>query len=114
MFVKYFILDHQRNGSCYHEFYKGKWDGKTFWKSDSIFLHDDCLFLVDGFVDTIIDVVPYYDPYGETEISIDQWNKMSKIITRKDAKSQEVYYEADRWLKEQVFPEHKCFTILGI
>ena len=112
--MKYFVFDYQRDGSCYHEFYKGKWDGKTFWKSDSIFLDDDFLLLVDGFVNTIIDVVPYYDPYDETEISIDQWKKIGEQIKEKDVKSQEVYYEADRWLRDEVFTKHKCFTILGI
>ena len=110
--MKYFVFDHQRNGSCYYEFYQGIWDGKTFWKPDSISIHDDYFF--DGFVDAIIEIVPYYDPFGETEISIDQWNEIGKTITGKDAKSQELYYEADNWLKEQVFPKHKCFTILGL
>ena len=110
--MKYFVFDHQRNGTCYYEFYKGRWDGKTFWKSDSISIDDNYMF--DGFVDAIIEVVPYYDPFGETEISVDQWNRIGKIISTKDIKSQEIYYEADTWLKEQVFTEHKCFAILGI
>ena len=41
--MKYFCYVSDRVGTCYHEFYKGKWDGKTFWKSDSILLHDDTL-----------------------------------------------------------------------
>ena len=56
--MKYFVFDHQRNGSCYYEFYKGKWDGKTFWNPDSISIHDDYFF--DGFADAIIEIVPYY------------------------------------------------------
>lgn len=107
--MKYF--DYQRNGSCYHEFYKGKWDGHTFWKSDSIFIDDDYLF--DGFIDAIIEIIPTYDPFGETEISVEQWNEIGKIILTKDQKSQEVYSEANRWLKK-VFKTHDCFTILGI
>ena len=39
--MKYFIFNNQRDGGSYHEFYKGKWDKKTFWKADSILLHDD-------------------------------------------------------------------------
>lgn len=69
--MKYFIFDNQRNSSSYHEFYKGKWDEKTFWKSDSILLHDDYLYN-NGFVDAIVEVIPTYDPFGETEISADE------------------------------------------
>ena len=25
--MKYFVYDHERKGSNYYEFYKGKWDG---------------------------------------------------------------------------------------
>nr|WP_288625771.1 hypothetical protein [uncultured Roseburia sp.] len=28
--MKYFVTDRERDGTCYHEFYKGRWDGKTF------------------------------------------------------------------------------------
>lgn len=34
--MKYFCSVNNRAGTCYHEFYRGKWDDKTFWKSDSI------------------------------------------------------------------------------
>lgn len=109
--MKYFVYDKQRKGTCYHEFYKGKWDGKTFWKSDSISLDDD--FLYSGFVEAITEIVPTYDLYGETEISIEEWREIGKVILTKDSASQEVYNEATNWL-EGVFLEYNCFTILGI
>ena len=109
--MKYFVFDYQRDGTCYHEFYKGKWNGHTFWKSDSISLDDDYLF--DGFVDAIISVIPTYDRFGETEISSDEWKEIGKSILSKDKKSQEIYYEANKWL-EDVFKKYSCFTILGI
>ena len=49
--MKYFVYNNQRDGTCYHEFYKGKWNRWKFWKSDSIFLDDDYLF--KGFSDAI-------------------------------------------------------------
>ena len=110
--MKYFILNNQRDGSSYHEFYKGKWDEKTFWKSDSILLHDDYLY-DNGFVDAIYEIVPSYDPFGETEISVDEWKEIGKLILLKDEKSQEIYNEASKWL-EDVFKNYSCFTILGI
>ena len=109
--MKYFVCNSQRDGTCYHEFYKGKWDGHTFWKADSISLEDDYLF--NGFVDAIASVVPNYDPFGETEISIEEWNEIGKIILTKDNESQEIFNEADRWL-QKVFEDYTCFTILGI
>ena len=111
--MKYFISESERKGTIYHEFYKGKWDGKTFWKSDSILLSDDILNDADGFVDAILEVVFCYDPFGETEITLDEWNKIGEIIATKDAVSQEIYKELNEWLAD-VFKKHKCFTILGI
>ena len=109
--MKYFVFDYQRDGTCYHEFYKGQWDGQTFWKTDSISLEDDYLF--NGFIDAIISVVPNYDPYSATEVSVEEWNEIGKIILTKDQQSQEVYNEANKWLKN-VFKTYSCFTILGI
>ena len=41
--MKYFIKYDPSICGCYHEFYKGKWDEHTFWKNDSIFLHDNIM-----------------------------------------------------------------------
>ena len=109
--MKYFVFDYQRNGSCYHEFYKGKWDGHTHWKADSIMLDDD--LLCNGFVDAIIEIVPDYGPYGVTEISFGEWKEIGNVILTKDKMSQELYSEADKWLRK-VFEDYSCFTILGI
>lgn len=111
--MKYFVSDNERNGTCYHEFYKGKWDGKTFWKDDSISLHDNIMFEYKGFVDAILEVIPTYDPFGETEITLEEWEKIGLNTMLRDEVSKEIYHEADIWAKE-VFKEHKCFTILGI
>lgn len=111
--MKYFVFDYQRAGTGYHEFYKGKWDGHTFWKADSISLDDDILIENKGFEDAILEVIPSYDPFGETEISFAEWQEIGKIILQKDATSQELYKEADNWLKN-VFPTYGCFTIIGI
>ena len=111
--MKYFVFESQREGTCYHEFYKGKWDGSTFWKSDSILLHDDYLY-DNGFVDAIIEIVSTYDPFDETEISADEWNRIGKVVLSKNSEAQALYKEADKWLKNNVFNKYDCFTILGI
>lgn len=81
--LKYFVRNIERDGTCYHEFYKGKWDEKTFWKDDSLFLHDDVMFKNQGFVDAVIDVIPTYDPFGETEITHEIWKKSGRLLKRK-------------------------------
>ena len=111
--MKFFVFDKDRKGTCYHEFYKGKWDEKTFWKTDSISLDDNILCKHPGFVDAIIEIVPDYDPFGETEISLEQWIAIGNAIKQKDCSSIELYQEANKWLKK-VFEEYGCFTILGI
>ena len=109
--MKYFVYKPQINRSCCYEFYKGKWDGRTFWKEDSIYIDDDVW--ADGFVDAVIEVVPTYDPFGETEISIFEWEKIGEGIREKDIKSQVQYAEADAWAKK-AFEACDCFTILGL
>jgi hypothetical protein len=109
--MTYFIRKDQQVGSCYHEFYKGAWDGRSFWSGDSILLHDDVM--AGGFEEAIREVIPAYDPCGVTEISVSQWRDIGRRVLRKDVPSQEQYKEADDWLAG-VFQEHPCFTILGI
>lgn len=111
--MKYFVRNSERCGTCYHEFYKGKWNGKTFWKDDSLLLHDDVMFKNQGFVDAVIEVIPTYDPFGETEISLETWENIGQVIKKKDESSKELYQEADVWLSD-VFKEYDCITILGI
>ena len=108
-----FVFDSERKGSCYHEFYKGQWDNKTFWKEDSISLHDDILFECPDFVDSILDIIPNYDYFGETEISYVQWKQIGEVVKTKNVMAQEIYSEADSWLIK-VFEKYPCFTILGI
>ena len=109
--MKYFVLKHQIIGSCFYEFYKGKWDDHTFWSDDSIYLDDNVMS--DGFVETIIEVVPAYDPFGETEITTTEWQEIGNRILQRDIESQEQYGECNVWA-QSVFENHECFTILGV
>lgn len=81
--MKYFIKDKDRKGTCYYEFYKGKWDGESFWKTDSILLQDDIVFQNEEFIDAILEVVPSYNPFGETEISNVEWKAIGQFIELK-------------------------------
>ena len=109
--MKYFVFDHERKGTNYYEFYKGKWDGKTFWHPKSISIHDDIIFKCPDFVDAIVSVIPDYNPFGETEINKKQWVEIGHKVT--DAESKELYKEASEWLNN-IWDEYHCFTILGL
>ncbi len=111
--MKYFIENSKRKGTCYHEFCRGKWDGATFWKEDSVFLHDDMLDQCGGFVDAILLIIPDYDRYGPTEVSAADWWKIGKAIRQSDRSCLELYEEVSAWAAE-VFKSEECFTILGI
>ena len=111
--MKYFVENFERKGTCYHEFYKGKWDGATFRKDDSVFLHDDILDQCGGLVDALMLIIPSYDRYGPTEVSAADWEKIGKAIRQSDISSAELYEEASAWAAE-VFKTEECFTILGI
>ena len=92
--MKFFIKSSEKKGTCYHEFYKGKWDGSTFWKEDSLLIHDDVMLEHRGFVEAIKKVVSHYDPYNETEINKDEWIEIGNVIQNADKDSKEVYDEA--------------------
>lgn len=111
--IKYFVKDNERQGTCYHEFYKGKWDGITFWKEDSLSLHDDVLCECNGFTEAVLTVIPSYSPFNITEISCAQWYEIGKIIEDKNQQAKALYQEADEWA-QKVFETYGCFTILGI
>ena len=107
----FFISNNERTSTAYHEFYKGRWDGHTFWKDDSIFLRDDIMADNRHFLHAIKRVVPKFDPYGVTEISKMEWNMIQYEII--DESAADMYAEADKWVQE-TFKECDCFTILGL
>ena len=113
MKYKYFITDKERKGTCYHEFYRGKWDGSTFFREDSLLLHDDELSCHRDFRRALKTVIPDYDPYGETVVTKEQWQRIGEILCSKGKDSQDLYKEAYEWVRE-AFENCGCFTILGI
>lgn len=106
-----FIPAAKRQGSCYHEFYRGKWDGVSFWKEDSILLHDDLLSI--KFAELLRAAIPGYDPLGVTEVNRADWQAAGKLALAADPETAALFAEADRWAME-TFSMHDRFTILGI
>ena len=110
--MKYFIVNTERRGSYYHEFFKGKWDGKTFWKNDSIYLNDNILSQLEiGSI--ILSVIPEYDPYGVTKVSEREWKAILNEAERIGGDAYTAILEANEWVIDN-FNTHTVFTILGI
>lgn len=110
--MKYFAADSERKNTVYHEFQKGHFDGKTFWKADSINLSDDLLFTLH-IEDLFRRVIPDYSDTGESEIMPALW---ANILREAEAVGGAVFdciAEADAWAKE-TFREYDVFTVIGI
>ena len=110
--MKYFCREKERKGTCYHEFQRGRWDGKTFWKEDSLLLDDDILWQL-GFEKLLKETLPHYDAYAETEVSRKQWNAIMQRARELGGELQEAVEEADTWIRAEL-GEEECFTILGL
>ncbi|MBQ3599941.1 MAG: hypothetical protein II992_01905 [Lachnospiraceae bacterium] len=110
--MKFFCTELERKGTCYHEFQKGKWDGKTFWKTDSLLLHDDIMCEVK-LHKLFREVDSEYDDYGETEIDKEKWYKIFHIANAIGGDVKIAIDEANIWA-EEVFKTEEMFTILGL
>lgn len=111
--MKYFIYENQRvDATYYHEWYKGHFDGVSFWKSDSLLISEDihCMLKLEDIFKMFI---PDYDPIGETEVSENQWNMIMKKATETGGQLYECLKEADNWITE-TFKEYDIFTMIGM
>ncbi len=106
----YFIKSQDRDGTCYHEFYRGKWK-KDFWNKNSICVKDDDMTI--GFVELIRKFVPSYDYYGITEITLEQWQQIKNEGLLTNDETADIIAQAESWM-EETFAKHKVFTILGL
>lgn len=110
--LKYFSTEENREGTCYHEFQKGRWDEHTFWKKDSLLLSDDVLTelkLGKLFRKALQD----YDPYGPVEVDKKQWATLLELACEDGGVCMDALQEADAWAQE-CFATEEVFTILGI
>lgn len=108
----YFSTEVERCGTCYHEFQKGEWKRKRFWKEDSLLIHDDIYHRLE-LGKLISGVIAEYDPYGITKVSKEQWDEIYRIAEEIGG---EIFYaisEANVWVCKN-FESEEVFTILGI
>lgn len=110
--MKFFCTASERIGTCYYEFQKGRWDGHTFWKEDSLLLHDD-VYMKLGLDKLFKKAISVYDAYAHTEVNKDQWQKVCEIAGELGGEVKLAIGEADVWVKEN-FVREEVFTIVGI
>ncbi len=110
--MKFFCYDNERIGTCYHEFYRGKFDGVSFWAEDSISIADEVHYQL-GLEDLFMSVIPKYDVFGETEVTEKQWTEILVQAEKIGGDTYKAIIEADKWVCE-TFRTHSVFTMLGI
>ncbi len=115
--MKYFLSEKERKAShstCYHEFFKGRWDenAMVYWDSESLNIHDD-LMIALGLDRLIQGIVEEYNPYGETEINACQWKRICAEAEKLGGSLFEAVSELSPWAEEN-FRQNSVFTILGI
>ncbi|WP_252891727.1 hypothetical protein [Thermoclostridium stercorarium] len=97
--MKYFCTVNERKGTSYLEFYKGKWDNKTFWKSDSLLLDFDIYADFDLYK-AFAAAIPGFDPHGVFEVNRSQWETVLDYASKMDTGAEMVLAEAVEWLKK--------------
>lgn len=110
--MNYFCKVSEKKGTCYHEWQKGKWDGKTFWKEDSLLLHDDLLVALK-LGELLAEILPDYSSYGVVELNAFQWEKVYYRAGVIGGELKAAMDEAAVWVQEN-FARNEVFTILGI
>lgn len=110
--MKYFITENERTGTCYHEWQKGHFDGVSFWRNDSLLLHEDMHYKFH--LEEIFKILmPHYNPCGEVEVSKTQWVLILKKADEIGGDVAECIHEADIWAKE-TFEKYEVFTMIGM
>lgn len=110
--MKYFISNGERHGTVYHEFVQGEWDEEAmiFWSDDSLYLYDTVMFeLHQLFKAANVE----FDRFGETVITLDDWNALVKRANELGGEILELIEELRPWAEEN-FRNNEIFTILGI
>lgn len=111
--MQYFCNADERKGTCYHEFYRGKWDGSDFWNEKSVLIHDDVLRELELYR-AFEAVIPVYDYFGKTEITQKEWMLIQQYTRdHLSGKAQEALDEIIGWIDDTFLAEN-VVTILGI
>lgn len=83
-----------------------------FWHKDSICI-TDCEFHSTGLAAIIAEVIPQYNPYGDTAVRKQDWEIIVQKATETGGETRIVVEEAAEWVNQN-YLRHKVFTILGM
>jgi len=110
--MKYFCKNQERDGTCYHEWIAGTWDGKTVWQEDSLYIHDDVL-LETGLDALFFETIPRFDGCGITAVTAEDWKKARERAEQIGGITAEAFAEAEAW-GAAAFARCGAITMLGI
>lgn len=100
-------------GGCYDEFAKGKWDGKTHWSADSLFLDDDWFDFLGLYRDIFGKVFEAYNRWGPNRVTRGDWERLYALAKECGGAVAEMFDELAPWAEEN-FAEFDEFWILGV
>ena len=114
--MKYFSDNFTRRGTCYHEFTRGKWDGKTYWSDNSMFLRDD--YMNDLKLYELVFSPAYaefgksFSRWGVNEVTREIWDSMLSHAMEIGGEVWELFSEIATWAETSLSDGE--FSILGI
>lgn len=109
--MKYF--EKNITGGCYDQFAMGKWDGKTFWSSNSLYLFDEWIDELTLYTLVFSKVFERYNCWGPNEVTREQWDQMLSLSKEIGGEVEELFRELEPWADEN-FKDHDVFSILGV
>lgn len=110
MKFKYFKTKIQ--GGCYFEFQRGKWDGRSHWKTDSLFLYADIFDSLKLFY-IFSEALEAFNYYGPNEITRQIWHKLMQNANQAGGETADLISEAAPWVEEN-FAQNEVFYVLGV
>lgn len=115
--MKYFTDNFERRGTCYHEFTRGKWDGKTFWSDESLYLRDDYMSDLKlyelVFKPAFAEFGKTFSRWGDNAVTREIWDSMLSHAIEVGGEVQELFFEITTFV-EKSLAECDSFSILGI
>lgn len=111
--MKFFVDNFTRRGTCYHEFTRGKWDGKTYWSDSSLFLRDDYMNDLQLYELVFKNAFEKFNRWGNNVVTREIWERMLSLAEDAGGEVRELFFEVTPWV-EKNFAEHDVFSILGI
>lgn len=100
-------------GGCYDEFVKGKWDGKTHWSADHLYLYDNWIDYLGLYRDIFSKVFEAYNRWGPNRVTRGDWDRIYALAKECGGAVTELFDELAPWAEEN-FAGFEEFWILGV